>query len=348
MFKKILFGMSALALATACTDDYTDWAAPQTNPAVPAKTVECAIAAAQTEAFVLDNIADESVKLLNVTLPADATVESFNVKLTADGANYADYNITADADGYVKTADLQSATTGMFTVEAIEREFTAVASATLSVKGQTGTAGVYVQSDEFTVKVVPTTPQFSPYIYFIGATDGWTTPDQKLASPAADGLYTGYCYVADPNNWGLAFKFQRVQGSWDDEINAGTFTTKVGVTGDNNIEVAEEGVYYFEVNLATASITAIKVNAMGIIGDFNGWAGDVEMTWNATDFCYEATGAGVTANGWKFRMNNDWAINLGGTLDNLVGNGDNLSAVGTTIKLYPTRKTSDNIYCTVE
>ena len=88
---------------------------------------------------------------------------------------------------------------------------------------------------------------------------------------------------------------------------------------------------------------------MGIIGDFNGWGGDVEMTWNATDFCYEATGAGVNANGWKFRVNSDWGINLGGaTLDDLVANGDNITVVGNTIKLYPTRKTSDKIYCTVE
>ena len=348
MFKKILFGMSALALATACTDDYTDWAKPQTNPAVPAKTIEYAIAAAQTEAFVLDDITDETVQVINVTLPAGVTAESYNVNLTAEGANYPDYNVTADADGFVKVADLQKAATGMFTLEAIEREFTAVASATVSVPGQTGTAAVQIASDPFTITIKPTTPEFEPFIYFIGATDGWATPDQKLASPSRNGLYTGYCYVADPNGWGLAFKFQRVQGSWDDEINAGTFTTKTGVTGDNNIEVAEEGVYYMEVNLAASTITATKVTAMGLIGDFNGWGGDVEMTWNATDFCYEATEAPVTAAGWKFRMNNDWAINLGGTLDNLVGNGDNLSAVGTTIKLYPTRKTSDNIYCTVE
>jgi len=72
------------------------------------------------------------------------------------------------------------------------------------------------------------------------------------------------------------------------------------------------------------------------------------MTWNATDFCFEITGAGVTANGWKFTSNNTWDINLGGELSNLEANGANISAVGTTIKLYPTRKNADNIYCTVE
>lgn len=192
---------------------------------------------------------------------------------------------------------------------------------------------------------------FNPFIYFIGATDGWQASDQKLAL-TADGIYTGYCYVADPNGWGLAFKFQRQAGSWDDEINANTFTTKNGVSGDNNIEVAEAGVYYFTVNLIENSITAMKVNNMNLVGDFNGWnaADDAQqMTWDADNFCYVITGAGVTANGWKFTTNNSWDVNLGGdSLDNLVANGSNISAVGTTIKLYPTRKTSDNIFCTVE
>ena len=58
-------------------------------------------------------------------------------------------------------------------------------------------------------------------------------------------------------------------------------------------------------------------------------------------------------NGWKFAANNDWAINLGsnnsGTkIDNLVGDGKDLTVVGSTIKLYPTRKTADQIYCIVE
>ncbi len=191
---------------------------------------------------------------------------------------------------------------------------------------------------------------FNPFIYFIGATDGWANADQKLAHQG-DGVYTGYCYVADPNEWGLGFKFQRVAGSWDNEINAGTFTTKTGVTGDNNIEVAEAGVYYFTVDLANASITAMKVTNMNLVGDFNGWnaADDAQqMQWDAENFCYVITGAGVTDKGWKFTTNNSWDVNLGGDLSNLEGNGPNISAVGTTIKLYPTRKTSDNIYCTVE
>lgn len=193
---------------------------------------------------------------------------------------------------------------------------------------------------------------YDPFIYFIGATDGWTNAEQKLALvDDAKGVYTGYLYCADPNGWGNQFKFQRVAGSWDNEINSGAFSTFSGAATSEggNIGVnAGEGVYYFDVNLGEGTITATKVETMGIIGGFNNWAGDAPMTWNAEEYCFEATNVGVTADGWKFRVNGDWPINLGGSLNNLTAGGDNITVAGNTVKLYPTRKTKDNIYCRVE
>ena len=194
--------------------------------------------------------------------------------------------------------------------------------------------------------------KYDPFIYFIGATDGWTNAEQKLALVDANtGTYTGFLYCADPNNWGNQFKFQRVAGSWDNEINSSTFNTFDGAATNENGNIgvnAGEGVYYFDVNLANGTIKATKVETMGIIGGFNNWKGDAVMTWNAEEYCFEATKVGVTADGWKFRVNNGWDINLGGSLDNLTAGGDNIAVAGNTIKLYPTRKTNDNIYCTVE
>ena len=193
---------------------------------------------------------------------------------------------------------------------------------------------------------------YDPFIYFIGATDGWTNAEQKLALvDDAKGVYTGYLYCADPNGWGNQFKFQRVAGSWDNEINSGAFSTFSGAATSEggNIGVnAGEGVYYFDVNLSEGTIKATKVEKMGIIGGFNDWAGDAVMTWNAKEYCFEATNVGVTADGWKFRINGGWDINLGGSINDLTAGGDNLSVAGNTIKLYPTRKTSEKIFCTVK
>lgn len=193
---------------------------------------------------------------------------------------------------------------------------------------------------------------YDPFIYFIGSTDGWKSSDQKLALvDEAKGVYTGYVYVADPNGAGLQFKFQRVAGSWDNEINAAAFVSFGGAATNENGNIgvnAGEGVYYFDVNLSEGTITATKIETMGMIGGFNNWDGDAVMTWNAEEYCFEATNVGVTADGWKFRVNGGWDINLGGSLNNLTAGGDNITVAGNTVKLYPTRKTNDNIYCTVE
>ena len=194
---------------------------------------------------------------------------------------------------------------------------------------------------------------YDPFIYFIGSTDGWKSNDQKLALvDDAKGVYTGYVYLANPNAAGFEFKFQRAQGNWDTAIGAGTFVSfggaAIGVDNGNIGVNAGEGVYYMDVNLSEGTITATKVETMGMMGGFNNWDGDAKMTWNAEEYCFEATNAGVTADGWKFRVNGDWAINLGGSLNNLTAGGDNITVAGNTVKLYPTRKTKDNIYCTVE
>lgn len=198
---------------------------------------------------------------------------------------------------------------------------------------------------------------YDPFIYFIGSTDGWKSNDQKLALvDDAKGVYTGYVYLADPNGAGFEFKFQRAKDNWETAIGASTFVTfkesAIGVANGNLGVKDGEGVYYMDVNLSEGTITATKVETMGIMGGFNNWAGDAPMKWNPEEYCFEATfeapNVGVTADGWKFRVNGEWAINLGGSINNLTAGGDNITVAGKTVKLYPTRKTNDNIYCKVE
>lgn len=215
---------------------------------------------------------------------------------------------------------------------------------------------------DYTYEITPLNVQ--PFVYFIGATDGWNNDElnrQRLETVAGDGVYTGYIYVADPNGWGIEFKFQKSLGDWgdDSQLNSNNVTAVTGdfeKTGDNFKASAGEGVYYVTYDMGNNTLNGLKVNTMGLIGDFNSWGGDVEMTWNPTDYCYEVTDAPVNANGWKFRVNSDWVVNLGSNdsvepstvLNDLVANGKNIGVAGSTIKLYPTRKTSDKIYCTVE
>lgn len=188
---------------------------------------------------------------------------------------------------------------------------------------------------------------FVDYIYLPGNAQGWNPGTASALKHEGNGLYTGFAYMDGD------FKFTQ-ERAWAAEYNNGSFSTcsddfSLGDGQGGNISfTGTPGVYYFEVNVATGDLKATRVEKIGMIGDFNGWGADFEMTWNADELCYEAQNPGITAAGWKFRMNGDWAVNYGGALDNLTKDGSNIDAVGTTVKFYPTRSTKDNIYCTVE
>lgn len=204
------------------------------------------------------------------------------------------------------------------------------------------------------------TINFESTLSYVGTANGWENKggSSRIAlTDAEKGLYAGYIY-GKQESYGNTFRlFSPSQlGSWNASTGFSDVSTLNGSiaagSADNNFEFTDgDGVYYVEYCITDKSISATKISNMNLVGDFNGWkqADDAQqMTWNAKELCFEKQNAGVTANGWKFTANNDWDINLGGAVDNLVGNGDNLKAVGSTIKLYPCRNASDNIYCTVE
>lgn len=187
---------------------------------------------------------------------------------------------------------------------------------------------------------------FVDYIYLPGNAQGWNPETAPALKHMGDGLYTGMAYMDGD------FKFTQ-ERKWAAEYNNSSFDTAspefnlYDHTG-GNIGCSKAGVYYFEVNVVTRDLKATFVEKVGLIGDFNGWGSDFEMTWDAANLCYVAENPGITAAGWKFRINGGWDINFGGALDNLELNGGNIDVVGNVVKFYPCRTTTNNIYCTVE
>lgn len=220
--------------------------------------------------------------------------------------------------------------------------------------------GIYritINMMEYTYKIEKL--NFTEYIYVPGNAQAWTPASAAaLHSPNFDGIYTGYVYLDG------GFKFTKERNwdggeyNWSNFIEVPDFLNN-GAGTDTNIYCDDPGLYYLTVDAASGKITGEKINNMNLVGDFNGWnnADDaMQMTWDAENVCYTITGVAVTANGWKFTANNAWDINLGSNdsvepstiLNDLVGGGKNIGVAGSTIKLYPCRTNSDNIYCTVE
>jgi hypothetical protein len=187
-------------------------------------------------------------------------------------------------------------------------------------------------------------------IYLPGNQNGWSTDTAPaLLCSNNDGDYKGLTYLNGD------FKFTRAR-NWDSEYNFTDFTTvSDNITqGDGtNIRIAE-GYYYLHANMSEGSLTATSV-VWGLVGpatvaEWTPSAGPA-MTYNSADDCWEIT-TELKEGEWKFVANKDdsWAINLGGTADDLNFDGANLSCTeaGTyTIKLYTSRSTTDKMYCTV-
>lgn len=185
---------------------------------------------------------------------------------------------------------------------------------------------------------------FGPYLWAPGEANGWSHSEaSRLSCPDGSGVYEGFIYAKG------GFKFTD-QANWDGiNYGWGASASDLDPNGGNLWLSDDAAVYYVVVDLNSKTASYTKIESVSLIGDFNGWSADEELNWDAANLCFTGNCSAVTSAGWKFRFNHGWDINLGGNdCTNLWLNGPNLSATGSVVKLYPTRKGADNIYCTVE
>ncbi len=154
-----------------------------------------------------------------------------------------------------------------------------------------------------------------------GDANGWNHGGSQMLFTTDYANYFGFANLSPSG-----FKFTSA-ADWD-HINYGAAGEgKLSTDGGaGNLTVAEKGLYWCDVNIAALTWNATKIETIGVIGSFNGWAESLPLTsedglfWTATITLNEG-------DEYKFRCNNDWAINLGGVDEyNLVPNGANLKA----------------------
>ena len=169
---------------------------------------------------------------------------------------------------------------------------------------------------------------FNPFIYGIGAGTGWSRVC-PLALISEAGLYEGFVWVDG------AFKFRSQETSWDAPdwgIGAGGEGTLAEQAGD--ISGVATGYYKMTVDLANLTYEiGTQITTIGVIGSFPGneWASDnAKLEYNAETGAWEGTCTIPDGVKFKFRANNDWAINWGGTADALTQGGPDMTiAAGT-------------------
>lgn len=173
-----------------------------------------------------------------------------------------------------------------------------------------------------------------PVLYMAGDANGWATNDYLAGE---DGVhFTGFMYL---NQNG--FKFC-TQPEWKGTNYGANFDTAADAANITMTEAA--GYYKVDVDLESKSYVLTPIKTIGIIGSAspNGWDSDVDMTYvpynkeTKEPGYWEAKDITLTSGAIKFRANDDWAINWGGTAEALTQGGADMNVEEGTydIKLY--------------
>jgi len=147
------------------------------------------------------------------------------------------------------------------------------------------------------------------------------------------GTQTNMNYNATSNVFTLgahlaAGKFFKFRGTSDWAINYGSTAGNATLNLDgSNIPVTMEADYAITLDLSRPNAYTYTANMWGVIGDATpgGWSTDTNMTWDATRQVFVVTLNLLGTKSYKFRANDDWAVNLGGSLTALVQDGGNLT-----------------------
>ena len=172
-----------------------------------------------------------------------------------------------------------------------------------------------------------------------GDANGWSFSN-PLYSAAGDGKYTGFMYL---NQNGFKFATQQ---DW----NGTDYGTGLVEKGSNIVMTEPAGFYKVDVDLTSQALTYTAINRVGVIGSATagGWDSDQAMTYNAAEKCWEIKGITLTEGEMKFRANNAWELDWGGSLADITYKGGNIKvAAGKyNIKLYLLCDTKSS--CTME
>ncbi len=185
---------------------------------------------------------------------------------------------------------------------------------------------------EISINVLDNTYSVKPAVenYYVTG-NGWANWGSNAWMPLFTQDFTNYYGFL---NLGTEFKFSPVAG-WNGDFGAANAPAESGSEGayiykgschdsGNNIVIGHAGLYFCNLNANDWNYTLTQTSTWGLIGDFNGWGGDIEMTPSDDLYKWTADLTVTSGQGWKFRANGNWDFNLGGTENALWTNGDNI------------------------
>ncbi len=332
MKKLLIMASAALLLASCGSDEYEAWSAPQSNSAETTSTVTLTVGEASPIDF--NTVTADSVQLFvpKVVSTHPVASQSLTALLTYNGKTA---TLNASESGKVKSTELVSAVENLYGKNGdLHKVAVTVTDKVKLVRGEG-----FSLTQNVTASVTCVAPAFTQYLYMSGDANGWSFSN-PLYSAAGDGKYTGFMYL---NQNGFKFATQQ---DW----NGTDYGTGLVEKGSNIVMTEPAGFYKVDVDLTSQALTYTAINRVGVIGSATagGWDSDQAMTYNATEKCWEIKGITLTEGEMKFRANNAWELDWGGSLADITYKGGNIKvAAGKyNIKLYLLCDTKSS--CTME
>ena len=269
MIKKILLGMTLLMAMVSCTEDYTDWGNPQTNPQKEAVAFGNG-SVTPVDVINLADVKTEKVKVASIVAPTSSDAAyTPTYKINIDGQSF-----DIDADGNMAKADLVNYITGKWGKRPTERDI----DATLDAWQSNGSiAAKMATSATFQVKAIPEAPFIDAAYYLVGDLTDWKLDTKlKFAHSSAD-VYEDpvftlmFTTTKDGQNWKII-----PQGNVDTGNIWAVENAPKGVVG-----IEQDGDNAMSGKLLTTNSKGNKAGAGKIAK-----AGMYQMTINMMDYTY--------------------------------------------------------------
>ncbi len=327
-----------LALAglfmSSCSDDYTDWADPQSNAQEDAITVP-GLKASAVDAQTLSTEAETVpvFTLSTATLPDGFSLENARVELTPQGVDNATATtVTTTLDGLATTADIQALIEKAFGKNPVARKF----DAQVYVNALKGGQAVLIDAGKIVYTVTTVKPDIAQAYYIIGGPNDWAgsaaTKPLKFSHSATnvydDPVFTITFEVNPANDTWFAIADDKAcdaitnNNDWSQLLGNKNGNGKNGETGsmDRRANLSDDGSFMVpagsryvsvEINMMEYTYKVKGINFAEFIyevGNNSSW-GDHPYAMYGPNMDGKYYGAFYLDGEFKFKPNggNDWA-----------------------------------------
>ena len=179
-----------------------------------------------------------------------------------------------------------------------------------------------------------------PKLSVAGSYNGWVHNTQYLFDFAGDDKV--YQAVIDFGEDHAKNEFKITGGGWgNDEHSMASAhdpeskTIALVAGGGDNINVYQAKRYYHLTFNRALTLTAdVSFDQVGVLGGFNGWSGDVVMTFNPAKQRFYADVEFAEDTEFKFRLDGEWTVSYGSSTPGILDSADNIKASAGNYRIY--------------